>query len=446
MTASEQKGTAPDPLPISRGVFLLALFFILGVYWGFAFYLERIDLTVALNSWLQSWVPNLPDLPQPLVALAGFFHPRVLRHFIPVVTGWVLAYLAAVSLLRILYDLPDHASARRFLSRLVGETPQGVVVTVSANKLPALRESSELLRVGGPGMVKVSPGEVAVTEVNGRFYRLLPSGSHKIGRFEYIHTLVDLRTQERHITEIPLVTRDGIDISADVTLSFRIDTGGPVPTREDPFPYDPEAVRQAAYTAIVRGDGVVNSWQDMPGNISRGILTALIAKYRLDELIQPGGRSDPYTTLNQELRRGLRNPLADVGVELLDAHIGHLQLPETASKQYIDRWSAELDTRIRLTMAEGGANSLAELEIARAEAEWIMFQAIMESLNNARREGSGGAMREMIALRMVEALERMAHQSGSLQPLPDHLLPQLLNWKRALLPENRLPTQQQGRD
>ena len=443
MTRPEQRGVAPDALPVSRGVFLLALFFILGVYWGFAFYLERVDLTVALNSRLQGWIPNLPDLPQPLVALIGFFHPRVLRHFIPVVTGWTLAYLAAVSLVRVLYDLPDHASAGRFLSRLVGEAVQGVVVEVSSDTLPSLRESSELLRVGGPGLVKIRPGEVAVTEVNGRFYRLIPSGSHKIGRFEYVHSLVDLRTQDRHIEEISLVTRDGIEITGDVTLSFRIDTGGPLPTRDNPFPYNPDAVRMAAYTAVVPATGNASNWQDVPGNVARGTLTGLIAKYRLDELIHPGERSDPYATLNQELRRGLRGALADAGLELLNAHIGHLELPQAASQQYIDRWRAESDNRLRLTMAEGEANSLAELDIARAEAEWIMFQAILEGLNNARRDGGAGAMREMIALRMIEALEKMARQSETHQPLPPHLLPQLLDWKRSLRPENQLPAQQQ---
>lgn len=443
MTRQTRTTAAPDPLPISRGVFLLVFFLIFGIYWGFAFYLERVDLATSLNNQWQNWLPGAPPLPPLVTTVAGLLHPRVLRHFIPVVTGWVLAYLAAVSLLRVLYDLPDHGSARRFLSRLVGEAAQGVVVEVSANTLAKLRESSELLRVGGPGLVKVPPGEVAVTEVNGRFYRLIPSGTHKVGRFEYVHALVDLRTQDRHVEEITVVTHDGIEIVADVTLSFRVDTGGPVPTRDNPFPYNPEAVRLAAYTSVVRADGVT-TWQDVPGNTARGILTGLIAKYRLDELIHPGGRSDPYATLNQELRRGLRNPLADSGLELLSAHIGHLELPEAASQQYIDRWRAELETRIRLTMAEGEANSLAEMDIARAEAEWIMFQAILEGLNNARRDGGAGAMREVIALRMVEALEKMARQSESQQQLPAHLLPQLLDWKRTLRPENQLPAQGQG--
>jgi hypothetical protein len=228
-----------NSLPLSRGVFIVGLFCLLLIYWFFALYLERVDLTVTLNRWAQTLLPGLPPLPQSMVTFAGLFHPRVLRHFIPVVTGWMLAYLAAVSLVYALYDLPDQASARRFLSRLVGDVAQGVVEAVSAKTLPELRKSSELLRVGGPGMVKILPGEVAVTEVNGRFYRLIPSGKHKIGRFEYIHTVVDLRTQERSIEQIPLVTKEGLDLTADVSLVFRIDPGGAVPTRSNPFPYSP---------------------------------------------------------------------------------------------------------------------------------------------------------------------------------------------------------------
>jgi regulator of protease activity HflC (stomatin/prohibitin superfamily) len=288
-------------------------------------------------------------------------------------------------------------------------------------------------------MVKIPPGEVGVTELNGRFFRLIPSGKQKLGRFEYLHSLIDLRPQERHIVEIPLVTRDGIELTADVTLLFRIDSGGPVPTRDNPFPYSPEAVRLAAYAELVRGDGGNFTWQDVPVNATRGILAGLVAKYRLDELIHPDGRSEPHTILNQELTSKLRGPLADTGLELTRAHIGRLEMPLAASQQYIDRWRAELDTRIRISMAEGEANSLAEMDIARAEAEVIMVQAILEGLYNARRDGGVGTMREVIALRMVEALEKMAVQSQSLQPLPAHLLPQLLDWQQTLSPERQLP-------
>ena len=81
-------------------------------------------------------------------------------------------------------------------------------------------------------------------------------------------------------------------------------------------------------------------------------------------------------------------------------------------------------------------------EVARAEAEVFMIQAIMEGLENARRAGGAGAMRDVVALRMVEALEKMARQSQQYQPLPDRLMPQLVALQRQLRAERSLPAQQ----
>jgi len=81
-------------LPVSRGGFLAIMVILLLMYWVMAHYLERVDLTASLNGWWQARLPGAPPLPVPFVTLVEFFHPRVLRNFIPVIAGWVLAYLA----------------------------------------------------------------------------------------------------------------------------------------------------------------------------------------------------------------------------------------------------------------------------------------------------------------------------------------------------------------
>ena len=93
-------------------------------------------------------------------------------------------------------------------------------------------------------------------------------------------------------------------------------------------------------------------------------------------------------------------------------------------------------------LADGQANALSETEIARAEAELLMIQAILEGLDNARRAGGVGTMREVVALRMIEALEKMARQSQQFQALPASLMPQLVDWQRQLR-TGRLPEQRQ---
>ncbi|MCA9960819.1 MAG: hypothetical protein KC443_17385, partial [Anaerolineales bacterium] len=82
----------------------------------------------------------------------------------------------------------------------------------------------------------------------------------------------------------------------------------------------------------------------------------------------------------------------------------------------------------------GQATVLEEKEIARAEAEMTMIQAIVDGVQRARRDGQPANMSEIVALRLVDALEQMAHQSQRLYPLPQGLLPQLEQMRRQLSP------------
>ena len=426
--------------PIKRGLFLLIVLVLVLMYWTFAHFIEHIDMTATLNASLQARLPGAQDLPHWLVTIIELFHPRVLRHFVPLAAGWAIAYTAAISLVRMLYDLPDNAFARRFFGRLItGQATGDKAVVVSSRTLETQRPDFVLLRVGGPGQLVVPPGEVGVTEVNGRYYRILTSGKNKLRPFEYIHAVLSLRTQERHVTAVTLVTKDAINLTVDFIITFHIDRGGPLPTRAQPFPFSPEAVERAAYAQVNYGYHQTFLWMDITVNTTKGILAAIVSKYTLDELLHPRGNArEPHYIVTQELERKVRSSIEGIGVELESIRIGRLELPEEATKQYIDHWQADLDTQIRLALAEGEASSLEEAEIARAEAEVIMIQAIAEGLESARQAGGASVMRDVIALRLVEALEKMARQSQSFEQLPLGLLPQIESIRMQIEPKNQL--------
>ncbi|RMG90881.1 MAG: SPFH domain-containing protein [Chloroflexi bacterium] len=407
-------------------------------YWLFARLLERIDLSPILNQWWQGQVPGAGPLPVFLVFLAELLHPRVLRHLIPVFVGWWLAHDAAVELVQTLYNLPDKGFASQFLSHLRSERPLAEsYVEVNRQTLPKLREQSVLLRVGGPGIIKIGNTEVAVTEINGRFHRILSPGRHVLKPFEQIHTILDLRPQERTITNIPLLTRDGIEIHADISLIFRIQPGDEPATRTRPYPYDETAVYHAAYALTVTPKETI-TWETLPGNIARGLLSKIIAQHTLDTLLHPPGRTaQPFLAIQTELTQKLATALSQTGLKLEQVHIHRLELPPQAANQYIQNWQSQLDTQIRLTQMDGAIKNLEKTEIARAEAEVVMMQAILEGLQKARLAGSTSTMREIVALRLVEAMEKMARQSAEDIPLPGELLPNLEKLRQALLPEGQ---------
>jgi regulator of protease activity HflC (stomatin/prohibitin superfamily) len=409
------------------------------LYLLFARYLERIDLGLVLRQWWQSQVPGL-SLPAWIIFMAEMLHPRVLRHLIPVLVGWWLAYRAAVSLVWHLYDLPDREAAGRTLARLRTSQPLSrKPVKVTHQTLASEREKSVLLRVGGPGRVRITSENVAVTELNGRFHRVLGPGKHRLGRFEYVHSVLDLRQQEREARNISLVTREGIEITTDLSVTFRISTGGEMPTKTKPFPYDEEAVHTVAYAVTVLDDKVT-TWETVPLRMAGGKLAKIVSQYRLDELLYPRAiASEPHLTIRNELERQVRANLRDMGIELTNIHMGRLELPDEVSDQYIEYWRSHLETKIRLSQADGAAYTLEEMEMAHAEAEWAMIQSIVEGVQRAQHAGSMGSMREIVALRLIEALEKMAKQSQQVQSLPPRLLPRLGRWREELVSDSNLP-------
>ncbi len=407
--------------------FLPSMFVLLFFYWLFAREMERMDLAQT-NA-------VLAGLPRVAVIIAELFHWRVLRHFLPVVAGVFLAYGAAVNLVQRLYDLPDPAAARQFLNRL---RSSGVLlerpIRLHAARVEEIRDNVLILRVGGPGQVVIPPGEVAVTEQNGRIFRVLPTGVHRLARFEYIHALLNLREQDHHEEEIPLVTRDGIKLKADVSLSYRISQGSELPTRARPYPFDEAAVKTAAYDQTVT-PFAASTWQNTPVNVMKTELKKIIAKYRLDEIFRLDETIDePHLVIRNELERRTRLILMDKGLDLVSLHIGRLKFPKAVTEQYIKYWQAQWQIKADLSRADGEARALEEVEVARAEAEVTMIQAIVEGVRRAQEDGHTGTVREIVAMRLIEAMEKVAKQSQHIEPLPQGLLPRLTQMRRELLP------------
>jgi hypothetical protein len=411
-------------------------FFMVGMlffFWAYAHYIERVDV-VRVTEWLNNQslgvLAGLPFVPN----ILGFFHWKVLRHVVAVIVGAYFAYDAAVVLVKMLYDLPDRDSAKKFLSRLLNTGGSATTPEVTPANLAEERDASVLLRVGGPGQVKVPTGHVMVTELNGRFLRILPSGKHKLERYEYIHAVLDLQPQQRVLDEFPAYSRDGIELRVGLSIVYRLKMGSQIATRENPYPYDETAVRTAAYAQTVTNDqGAVSTWEDTPINMAKGTLIGILAGFRLDEIMSPERRGEePYRMLRNELLRQLRLKLDGMGIDLQAVGIQRIDLPDGVTDQYIDYWKSHWESQMLLNMIDGEATAVEEMEVAKAEAEIMMIQAIQEGIQRAKREGSTAHMEEVVALRLVEALEKMARQSQQISPLPNALLADLNNLRRQL--------------
>lgn len=431
----ERRPLSPPPSSGSQNSWLPWVMFAVFIgYWIFARYLERVDLITNTPAW---WSFLLFDLPLPpfLARFFEFFHWRVLRHFLPVYIGGRLAYEATISLIHVLYDLPDRDGAKRFFRRLRTGVSKNPAMPLNRHTLEKEREQSVVLRIGGPGSVTIKRGEVAVTELNGRFYKIRPHGTHALDRFEYVYTVLDLHPQERFAEDVPLITQDGIPFTATVQVRFQLSTGGTPPTSDQPFPFDETAVEIAAYNETILPDGSKRLWDGLPLGRVIGNLRRRVRQLRLDEfLAHANNDTEPLLIIRDSVERETRASLREGGVDLLSLHIGQLTFPTAVTDQYIKYWQSDSEARIRLAKADGEATALEEIEIARAEAEVTMIQAILEGVQRARYTTQSASMREVVALRMVEALEKMARQTQQLQPIPTELFTQLGMLRQQLEP------------
>ncbi|HFQ93946.1 MAG TPA: hypothetical protein ENK32_08060 [Anaerolineae bacterium] len=414
------RSTAP-PLPynpVSRrnSVFLLlAIIVVTLIWWGVAYHAERIDAAPGITGFWLARFPESGGPPAFLVFIAGMFSWRVLRHLIPIAVGIYFAYDTAVNLIWTLYDLPDKKAAQKFLRRLRESGPCGQKsVTLSAATLPEKRSESILLQIGGPGCVKLSGSDAAVTEIHNRSLRILSKGKHWLLPFEYIHDILDLRVQERDIANAVSRTKDGIEISADLKIIWRIKRN---PAGSAPL-FDPNSVGKLAYKHTVKdNNGTVSDWRGMPVGTVKGALAGIIGRYDADELLHPADEAEPYRALARELANKARAALGKNGIELLNVHIYSVQATAPEVQEYfLTYWTTHSHMKIQKKGAESQALSLEDQERVRVETEELMIQAILQGIQRARSAGGGARAAEIVTLRLIETLEQMALLTQKTKP------------------------------
>jgi hypothetical protein len=315
--------------------------------------------------------------------------------------------------LRNLYDLPDENAAKILLTRLQS-AGMGSPVPITRDTLETDESKGTLLSVGGPGRISVRPEDVVVTEMNGRMRRVLAAGVHKLLPFEQVKTVLDLRPQERDLRHISLLTKDGIDIYCHLGVTFALNRGGDVPTREKPYPYDEQAVRKAAYATTVFTD-TPGEWSGIPLPIARGQLEDVMLEFDLDDLITPSNLGgDPHLTVRQMLESRLQSIVQNFGIEILGIRLGAFDISPEVTEQRIEFWRTKWDQARLREAAQGESIVVAEKEKARSAAQMEMVQAIVAGIEQVKREHGDHYSRSVLAMRLLELMQAVARRSSKM--------------------------------
>ena len=312
--------------------------------------------------------------------------------------------------------------------------------------------------MGGPGLLVIYNDNAVIIEQSGRLKRVLRPGYKRIERFERIWEIVDLRPQHWVYT-VSALTRDSIPISCDADVTFKIDDrvdGIPIePTDEMPYPFTEAAVLKAATATWIREEERDDQVMKWTGRViisnTEGALRSILARHRLDQLVQPGqpGGSNPTSEEGQrqsdgnkttreesqrqpddskttrekirdELQKALEEKAPGIGARILSVDIGKIdikvdlpegeeqvaeELSDEVLKQWIGTWQAELE-RVAMTQRAEGEAALASLEAVSVQAQAEMVLALTEAVQSLISAEEVSAYR--LALRFIEALRWMS--------------------------------------
>lgn len=315
------------------------------------------------------WQTSLPPLVFTIInILAPFFHPHVLVLLLPLAAGFLGGIFLTSLYISDLFELESFWIAMRYLAAsLFGlGYPSLRIDRGDLVELESVNAQNPLMRVGGPGHLRVHLGFAAVFETAQGLPRVYGSraASHEtremfLDGFERLRGVVDLRDQIGKADQVHAVTRDGIEVNArDVQMLFRVHGGGQQRSLENPYPFTETGVRRLVYGQPVHKDGQ-RKWVDELPDLIRGEIRAFVGRHSIEEFLalQPYRMLDelePSAEVPTELGFGasfqiprrqlterfhtpeLRRKLQALGLELAWVGVGTWEVPDEGTSSSTD--------------------------------------------------------------------------------------------------------------
>jgi regulator of protease activity HflC (stomatin/prohibitin superfamily) len=276
------------------------------------------------------------------------------------------------------------------LGRLLGV---GEIVSIHSQQAVVFERGGKFTRVEGPGIVFAKP-------------------------WEYVHRVFTIRPRFVELVLEEAYTKDGIPLNITFTILYRLIADVPRDAIDwkKPYPVSKDAVVKAAYATF--------DWEMAVREEAKNLLRDRFAQTYLDEIYDP---LNPETFPLREIRTDIKDGLAEFawnwGMEIRAVQIVRLDMPDKVKEQMLRRWFEQWEARVAeskkqamITLGEGEAEASRIVELARASTQTQMIIAITEGFR--RMKETGTAVPDLIALRFLETVEKMAANPATKFMLP----------------------------
>ncbi len=389
--------------------------------------------------------------------------------------------LLAGEFLTILYDLKDSGEGFGFIERSLFGLPDedslffgffyGATYLLfkegGRTRVPTA-EDIALAQIGGPGKLGRQNTTGVVTEQCGRLRKVYARpGFTLTERFERPYAVVDLRPRHQE-SAVGGFTEDGIFVNCTFSVTFQIDPEDLEPTDEALFPVPPDNVFRTATATWAREAERFEDRMDWEGQVvgnAQGAIRGIIEGLSIDELIpvelslpeerheifplpeevrevRTEGEEDPRLPplmrpredkaarqrirfqIDEEFARRLQNSVRGLGVRILSAHIGTLEVDPKVREEWLALWQHAWRAWATERLGEGKAEKIEIIEDAKTQAHIDLLRRIADLIQQMEDAGRPFP-RSVIALKFIEALR------GAKVPS---------DWMQVYLPQQSLQT------
>jgi hypothetical protein len=333
------------------------------------------------------------------------FWVEVGLHVVPFIVIIMLVYWLAGRFVRDVYRLKSIKQGVGFLLRCqVGQPNFSPWLLLTKGKV-GLDLDGLVLKLGGPGGLIIHNDTAVVLEQAGRLTRVAGPGFPTLKPFEAIYDIIDLRPKRRVYT-VSAMTKEGIAISWDVEVHYKIGDDEQKPTEQAPYPFSQEAIFRAATGKWRREIGRLQD-MDWEGWLiisqTEGLLRSILARRFLDELIglSKADRIAAREAIQAELERGLSQVAPELGAKILQVRLNALKVGDEVTRQWIEDWQNSWQQWSENQLAQKKAKDIQTHEPIKTQAELMLIESLTQAL---RKVGSDEAARSLILMRLFDAI------------------------------------------
>jgi hypothetical protein len=346
-----------------------------------------------------------------LFPVSGLPAPGWRYWVLPPVVLFLLFFIGA-RFVQVSYQLLSLRSAFRYL--LASFIPFRIpTLTVSDGKIQVDSIGSQNLVqvIGGPGILNIQSGNVALLEGLDGQICVLGGGRHFLTNLEHVKEALSLEERADVLDKIAATSRDGVEVLArDVRFRYRLDSGGAAGdlagrTPENPYPYLEQAVIRAVYNRNMGADLNLGEWHTGVKSVVDSVIADYIRQNQADFLTAHVKQArDPRSEIRRQLfgETG-RTRFSEKGAELIWVDIGYFEAVEKVTPGH---WMGSAD----VSRAYGDRQRLAYAEMGRAEAQAEMVMDIVHELEDvaARSDASQNLRTQSLASlsQLLAAMER----------------------------------------